>query len=79
MKKKKSRNRSRLKFDHNGEIITKHNAAICAKKNTEFLERECSVYADIGDLSYYDIGLRENVSNSLKKDVDRMYRMHSRY
>ena len=73
MGRKKPRNRARIKVDDKGEIITKHNAKVCGRKNTKFLENNCSVYADIGDLSYYDIGLNENVCNSLKKDLDRLY------
>ena len=56
------------------KIVTKHDKTICGRKNTRFLEDHCALEANLGDLSYYDIKLDSNVSNSLRKRLDKYYK-----
>ncbi len=75
----KPRKNRRYKINNKGEIITKHNAEVCGRKNTKDFENNCSIYADIGDLSGHDIKLQGHVSNSLKKKLDQLYQLYEDY
>ena len=57
------------------KIKTKHDKVTCGRKNTRFLEDHCPLGADLGDLSYYDIKLDSNVSNSLRKAMNKYDRL----
>jgi hypothetical protein len=56
------------------KIITKHDAKVCGRKNTKYLEKHYDDFDGLGDLSYYDIELSSQVRGSLHRNLkDKFY------
>ena len=56
------------------EIITKHDKKVCGRRNTRFLEDNCSPNCNLGFMSRDDVQLTGTVTNSLRQTMERDYR-----